>query len=162
MTFLGVFWACFLFFFLYKRHPPPPQKKNLKSHIDHILGGHRLVIWRSSTTTKGQDRCSMFQSCPELFRNFFRIFPPRLFPIQDSATSQKGGPVCDICVARACADVRHTNDTHMPSLKPLCLLCQTNQGSLRHQRVICFSQRKTYPPLRSPPLKSARKTRCLR
>ena len=35
--------------------------------------------------------------------------------------------VCDICVARACADARHTSDTHAFPQAPLCLLCQ-NQG----------------------------------
>ena len=56
-------------------------------------------------------------------------------------------------VWQARAHTRVTQMTHMPSLKPLCLLCQ-NQGSLRHWRVICLSQRKTYPPFRSPPFKS--------
>ena len=55
--------------------------------------------------------------------------------------------VCDICVARACADAetRATQMTLMPSLKPLSLLCQI-QGSLRHRRVVWLSQRKTYAP----------------
>ena len=49
----------------------------------------------------------------------------------------------------------HTTHTHthtrMPSLKLPSLLCQ-NQGSLRHRRIICLSQReKTYPPFGSPP-----------
>ena len=53
------------------------------------------------------------------------------------------------------AQTRATQMTHMPSLKPLCLLCY-NQGSLRHQRVICFSQRKNIPPIKvPPPFKSA-------
>ena len=43
--------------------------------------------------------------------------------------------------ARTCV----TQMTHMPSLKPLSLLCQ-NQGPLHHRRVIGLSQRKTYPP----------------
>ena len=51
-----------------------------------------------------------------------------------------------------CAQKRATQMTHMPSLKPLCLLCQ-NQGSLRHRRVICLSQRrKSTPPLVPPHL----------
>ena len=36
--FFRAVWACFLLFFLYKR----PQNTPSKSHIDHILGGHRL------------------------------------------------------------------------------------------------------------------------
>ena len=43
----------------------------------------------------------------------------------------------------------------VPSLKPLCLLSQ-HQCSLRHWRVICLSQRKMYPPFRSPPFEGAR------
>ena len=56
MTFLGVFWACFLFFFLYKR----PQNTPWKSHIDHILGRAQIrwVIWRSSNF--GRDGTDLF------------------------------------------------------------------------------------------------------
>ena len=43
----------------------------------------------------------------------------------------------------------HKWHTHA-SLKTLCLLYQ-NQGSLRHRRVICLSQREKDPPLRAPP-----------
>ena len=49
---------------------------------------------------------------------------------------ERGG--CDICVARACADARHTNNTRAFPQTTF-LLCQ-NQGSLRHWRVICLSQ----------------------
>ena len=45
------------------------------------------------------------------------------------------------------AQTRATQMTHMPSLKPLCLLYQ-NQGSLRHRRITCLAQRKKkYAPI---------------
>ena len=50
------------------------------------------------------------------------------------------------------AQTRATQMTHMPSLKPLCLLCK-NQDSLRHRRVICWSERKRTPHLGPPILK---------
>ena len=37
--FFRVFWACFLFFFLYKRPKTPPKKVR---QIIFIVGGHRL------------------------------------------------------------------------------------------------------------------------
>ena len=40
------------------------------------------------------------------------------------------------------AQIRATQMTHMPSLKPLCLLYQSNQGSLRHRCVFCLSPKK--------------------
>ena len=58
-------------------------------------------------------------------------------------------------VWQALAHTRATQMTHMASLKPLSLLCQ-NEGSLRHQRVMCVSQRKNVPPIKVPPFKSAR------
>ena len=63
--------------------------------------------------------------------------------------------VCDICVARACARACVTQMTHIPSLKPLCLLCQ-NQGALRHRHVVCLSQSKNAAPIVVPSCKSAR------
>ena len=59
--------------------------------------------------------------------------------------------VCDIYVARACADARHTNDTHalIPSNHFVC--CVKIKASLRHRRVILLvTEKKTYPPFRSP------------
>ena len=49
------------------------------------------------------------------------------------------------------AQTRATQMTNMPPLKPLCLLCQ-NQSSLRHQCVICLSQRKNVTPIQVAPI----------
>ena len=54
--------------------------------------------------------------------------------------------VCEICVEKACADARHTNDTYAFPQTTL-LLCK-NQGLL-----FACHREKTYPPLRSPLLK---------
>ena len=53
---------------------------------------------------------------------------------------------CATCVWQERVQARATQMTQMPSLKPLCLLYQ-NQGSLRHRRVICESQRQNVPPI---------------
>ena len=76
-----------------------------------------------------------------------------------AGTSYNGGKrnrVDATFVWQARTQRRATQMTHVPSLKQLCLLCQ-NQGSLRHRRVICLSQRKNVPPhVGRPPFKSAR------
>ena len=46
MTFLGVSWACFLFFFLYKRPQKHPPRKSYRSYFRRAQ--IRWVIWRSS------------------------------------------------------------------------------------------------------------------
>ena len=55
-------------------------------------------------------------------------------------------------VWQAAARTRATQMTHMPSLRPLSLWCR-NEGSIRHQRVICMSQRKNVLPIKVPPIK---------
>ena len=54
MTFLGVFWACFLLFFLYKRPPKHPLKKSYRSYFRRAQ--IRWVIWRSSSFRIGPAR----------------------------------------------------------------------------------------------------------
>ena len=44
------------------------------------------------------------------------------------------------------AQTRATQMTHMRCLKPLRLLCH-NEGSLRHRRVICLSQKGNVAPI---------------
>ena len=56
-------------------------------------------------------------------------------------TGRGGGGESGMCVARACAHAQVTQMTHLASLNPLCFL-RKNQGSLRHWRVVCLSQRK--------------------
>ena len=66
---------------------------------------------------------------------------------------QNGGYATFVWQERA--QTHATQMTHMPSLKPVCLLSE-NQGSLRHRRVICLPQLKNVPPnLGPPPFKSA-------
>ena len=66
-------------------------------------------------------------------------------PLLVSGTSQRGGNGTG-GMRHLCGKRLRTRAPHMPSLKPLSLLCQ-NEGSMRHQRVICVSQRKIIDPL---------------
>ena len=60
--------------------------------------------------------------------------------------------VCDIGVARVCADARHTNDTHSFPQTTLFVVSKSRliASSARH---LLVTEKKTYPPLRSPPFK---------
>ena len=93
---------------------------------------------------------------------------PAKFPAEFPSPKSKKKSLTSFCRSarrtftwQECAHTHARQMTHMPSLKvlkPLSLLCE-NEGSLRHRRVICSSQRKTYPPphLGPPPhFKSAR------
>ena len=57
--FLGVFWACFLFFFLYKKALKHPLRKSYRSYFRRAQ--IRWVIWRSSTRTwnGGNGKCNL-------------------------------------------------------------------------------------------------------
>ena len=63
--------------------------------------------------------------------------------------------VCDICVARACADARHTNDTHACPQTTLFVM-STSRPIASSARHLVVTEKKTYPPFRSPPFESAR------
>ena len=88
---------------------------------------------------------------PQIIPNIPRQFwsPKACAPLNGSGNGR--GRVDATHVARLCAHAP-TQMTHMPSLKLLTLMCQ-KQGSLRHQCVICMSQRQTYSPFGSSHLK---------
>ena len=97
--------------------------------------------------------------CQRKLTEFFAL--PKLTDIgaelSDRALLNGGGTergVCDICVARACADARQTNDTNPFPQTTLFVVLKSRliTSSARHSLV---TEKKRTPHLGPPPFKSA-------